>query len=277
MKPMVRERDGKSARRVALWRSVIAGAILLAGLGAGRALEAALSLTFDKPYLPLPKPLVELKPLLGENARYQSRGDENLDPDIVESLGTKEYLLRHYVDTTKKPGDVGYDLRLNLNYYGTGSATPHVPEICWAGAGMQEAADSKQEFVVKGVRRKSGKLEDIKMRMICFLPNQTDASGLSLGTDLGDKTLNVAYLFEVNGKCVSQPQEVTGEFWKASSKYAYHTKIEVTVPAYCTPQQAQQVISDFIRASLADIEDCLPDPQDDSPAKGPETPAKETR
>ncbi|HVX84072.1 MAG TPA: exosortase-associated EpsI family protein [Phycisphaerae bacterium] len=271
------EVDGAGARRSALRRSVMAAVILLTGLGVGRALEAALSLTFDKPYLPLPKPLTELRSLIGEHARYRAVGDENLDPDIVATLGTKEYLLRHYVDTTKKPGEVGYDLRLNLNYYGTGSATPHVPEICWAGAGMQEAADSKQEFVVKGVRRKSGKVEDIKMRMICFLPNQTDASGLSLGADMGNKTLNVAYLFEVNGKCVSQPQEVTGEFWKASSKYAYHTKIEVTVPAYCTPQEAQQAISDFIRASLADIEDCLPDPQDGSPAKDSGTGTQETR
>lgn len=275
---MKRNNSKHSAGSVALRRSLIVAAILVSGFGVARGLEAALSLTFDKPYLPLPRPLSSLRSLLGEDARYRAEGvDENLDPDIVETLGTKEYLLRHYVDTTKKPTDVGYDLRLNLNYYGTGSATPHVPEICWAGAGMQEAADSKQEFVVKNVRRRNGKVEDIRMRMICFIPNQTDASGLSFGADTGNKTLNVAYLFEVNGKCVAQPQEVTGQFWQASSKYAYHTKIEVTVPAYCDSKEAQQVISDFIRASLADIEECLPDPQDDTPGQATGTGARETR
>jgi hypothetical protein len=61
---------------------------------------------------------------------------------------------------------------------------------------------------------------------------------------------------------------VTSEFWHASSKYAYHTKIEVTVPTICTPAEAQAVISDFIRASVASIEECLP------PTENEEAPGK---
>ena len=75
-------------------------------------------------------------------------------------------------------------------------------------------------------------------------------------------------MFEVNGKCFAQPQEVLSEFWQASAKYAYHTKVEVTVPVYCTPAEAQAAISDFIRASLAEVEACLPQTEDAPGAAG---------
>jgi hypothetical protein len=246
--------------RKALHRAVWAGAIMVGGLLLVRGLEASLRLTFEKPPRALSKPLPLLKKAIGQPVRYVAEGlDSTLDPGIVDTLGTKEYLLRKYIDETKKPGEIGRELNLNLNYYGTGSASPHVPEICWAGAGMEQAPQSKDEFVIEGVRRKDGTVDNVRMRMISFIPNQTDAAGLGLGMQTGDKLLNVAYLFEVNGKCVAKPQEVTSEFWNAAAKYAYHTKIEVTVPAYCSPAQAQAAISDFIRASLAEIEECLPE------------------
>src|SRR5205814_10604447 len=81
---------------------------------------------------------------------------------------------------------------------------------------------------------------------------------------------NVAYVFQVNGDYVSNPQEVTSRFWKAAYKYAYHCKIEVTPmdPAdargtrvlTCTQDESTRIVSDFIRAALAEVEECLPDP-----------------
>ncbi len=263
------KREQATSGRKALQRAITASVIMACGLMLVRGLEASLKLTFDKPPRALTKPLPLLTRSIGAPTRYVAEGlDGTLDPGIVETLGTKEYLLRRYVDQTKKPNEVGHDLNLNLNYYGTGDSTVHVPEVCWAGAGMAQSPQSKDEFVVEGVHRRDGTVENVRMRMISFIPNHTDAAGLGMGMDTGDKLLNVAYLFEVNGKCVAKPQEVISEFWSASSKYAYHTKIEVTVPAYCSPAEAQVVISDFIRESLADIEACLPEREESGAGTG---------
>jgi hypothetical protein len=265
---MKRGGTGTPSKR-AFHRALAAAAIMVSGLLCVTALEASLKLTLDKPPRALNKPLPLLSRTIGHPARYVAEGlDGTLEPGIVETLGTKEYLLRTYVDQTKKASEVGRALNLNLNYYGSGSTQMHVPEICWAGAGMEQAPSSKDEFDVTGVRRKSGEVVTIRMRMISFIPTHSDAAGLGLGIGNGEDLLNVAYFFEVNGKPVAKPGQVLDEFWHATNKYAYHTKIEVTVPAYCRPEQAQAVIADFIRASLADIEDCLPDPEEKAAPTG---------
>jgi hypothetical protein len=248
--------------RRAMFRTGLIAGILIAGYAGMSVLERSLHLTFEKPPMPLTKPLVEMKKVLG-GGRYVADGpDEVMSEDVVDVLGTKDYLLRTYTDTTKGPNEIGSALKLNLNYYATGVGSPHVPEICWAGAGLKEASSSKKIFTVDGVHRLDGTPIDLKMRMISFLPQQ----GNSLAAPEQDVThlLNVAYVFEVNGDYVSTPQEVMSVFWKPANKHAYHTKIEVTVasasgqPQYCTQEEAQKVISDFIRVALPAVEECLP-------------------
>jgi hypothetical protein len=253
---------GALLTRKAMVRAGLIAGILIAGYVGMSVLERSLHLTFEKPPMPLTKPLAEMKKALG-GGRYVADGpDEVMSEDVVDVLGTKDYLLRTYTDTTKGPNEIGAGLKLNLNYYATGVGSPHVPEICWAGTGMKEAPSSKKIFTVPGVHRLDGTPIDLKMRMISFLPQQ----GNSLVQQDQDTThlLNVAYVFEVNGDYVSTPQEVTSVFWKPANKHAYHTKIELTVgsangqPQYCTQEEAQKVISDFIRVALPAVEECLP-------------------
>ena len=152
---------------------------------------------------------------------------------------------------------------LNVNYYPTGSSTPHVPEICWVGSGRQEAADGEGTFEIKDVRRKDGSKVDLRMRMISF---QT-VSGDARAANDQSAYINVAYVFHVNGEYVANRNEVTSRFWKAANRYAYHAKIEVTptdaqgIPMASTKEQAQKAISEFIRIALPQIEECLPDPK----------------
>ena len=68
--------------------------------------------------------------------------DEVLDPETVEMLGTNEYLVRRYRDQTLSADAPGTLVNLNVNYDASGSSTPHVPEICWAGSGREESPDS---------------------------------------------------------------------------------------------------------------------------------------
>ena len=119
---------------------------------------------------------------------------------------------------------------LNVNYYATGSSTPHVPETCWAGAGRVESTDSRVIFDVDGVKRRDGSLVSLRVRLVSFLPDRGDAAQVAAlsGTATGPIYSNVAYVFQVNGDYVTNARDVMSHFWKASNRYAYHAKIEVT-------------------------------------------------
>jgi hypothetical protein len=254
--PSTNSRIAAATRRTML-RVFVVAAIMGGGYLGSITLERALHLTFDKPPMPLSKPLSEMSRQLG--GRYTADGpDEVMDEETVDVLGTKDYLLRAYTDTTKSAGQVGATLKLNLNYYATGNASPHVPEICWAGTGMNEATSSRRYFDVANVKRLDGTVMTLRMRLISFLPHH-DLSGVQPeGAEDASRLLNVGYVFEVNGNYVATPQEVSSQFWRASAKHAYHTKIEVTVPDYCTQDEAIAAISDYMRVALPAVEECLP-------------------
>jgi len=262
---------GRVASRRAFGRALVTAGMLAAGIVSVRGLETALKATFDKPPAPLTKELSQMKRELGQPVRYvanlAAKPDQVLSSDIVETLGTSKYLVRQYTDKTLPAGEPGSVVNLNVNYYDTGSSTPHVPEVCWAGGGWQESGNSRNTFDVKGVVRKSGETVDLRMRLISFAPPPGVPDKNSAGEPVYN---NVAYVFHVNGEYVSNPQEVTSRFWKATYKYAYHCKIEVTPmdPAdgrgirvlTCTQEEAKRIVSDFMRAALAEVEECLPDP-----------------
>jgi hypothetical protein len=254
-----------NAWRAATRRSLLVVALLIIGIVTVRGLEAALHATFDKPPLPPRKELSLMKKTLGSPVRYEAaKPDEVLEPEVVEALGTTYYLVREYRNIAMPKEQDGSLLNLNVNYYDTGSSTPHVPETCWAGSGREEVGGARNYFDVKGVRRSDGSTVDLRMKMISFTPPRGDPtthekSGKPMYT-------NVAYVFQVNGHYVASTQEVTSQFWKAAYRFAYHAKIEVTPlnaqgrPLTCTQEQAQQIVSDFMREALCEVEECLPDP-----------------
>jgi hypothetical protein len=256
------------ALRKALVRSVAVVAVLAAGISAVGGLEKMLNATFDKPPAPLSKPLPEMSRSLGAGERYLAAGpDQKMNAEMVESLGTTDYLVRQYRDTTLAANALGSIVNLNLNYYESGSSTPHVPEICWAGSGLIQAKGGQNNFVVKGVKRRDGSLIDLPMRLISFEP----PAGQPKATPSGEPIYsNVAYVFHVNGEYVAGAQEVTSLFWKASYHYAYHCKIEITPidPAdplgrqvlTCTQEEAKKIAGEFIREALPEVEACLPNP-----------------
>jgi hypothetical protein len=246
-------------------RAMIVAGFLATGVGAMHAVERMYNLTFDKPPMPLSKPLILLEKNIAH--RYVAEGfDASMSEEVVAVLGTKDYLLRRYVDKTKPSNDPTASLNMNLNYYATGDSTPHVPEICWAATGMVEAKDvSKRKFTIPGVRRNNGQVIDLQMVIISFYPHTGERNS---------KYKNVAYCFAVNDEYVATPKEVVSKFWRASNKYAYDTKIEIAVGdpgQYTTQEEAQAAVAEFMRVALPEIEKCLPDPNFENAAQGATT------
>ena len=246
--------------RRTIMRAVIVAIVVGGGVTTASVLQRVFNQTFEKPPMPLSKALPELSREIGN---YKTFGpDGNMDAETVDVLGTKDYLVRTYSDSLKKPGEVGEKFYLNLNYYSTGEATPHVPERCWAGNGLVEKPGSRHPFVVSKVRHKDGSTFDLRMTMVSFLPSVSPDTPDFVDKVDDARLLNVAYCFQVNGQYVATPKEVMSTFWKAENKYAYHTKIEVALKGqYCKPEEAEVIIGDYMRAALPEIEECLPDPR----------------
>lgn len=219
--------------------------------------------TLEKPPAPLNKPLEDLAKKFGP---YEQVGtDRQLDAEVIESLGTKDYLLRQYRDTSKKPEELGAFISLNLNFYASGSATPHVPDICWAGNGLVRVSD--EMFEVDNVPHKNHTISPkLRMRQLAFRPQVARNSLLpDVDENTDNNLINVAYCFQLNNQYVSTSAEVTKDFWNPKATFAYHAKIELTistangVPYPCDPVVAKPIFAKFLQSALPEIEDCLPD------------------
>jgi len=251
---------------------VISAGLMVLGVAGLYAAQNYWNLVLNKPPAPLSKPLNALADSFGRFSKKLREDDGSPSHDgtlseaIVESLGTKEYLLRTYIDSdARENGQPPWRVALNLNYYSNGDASPHVPDRCWVANGRQPP--EPQMVTIRDVVRKDGSRVDLEMRMLSFFPTPEEMGQGSrgfLGAEPEVKTdlrRNVAYIFHVNGQYVSNPLAVSSMFWSAKNKYAYHAKIEVTMEQLCTPEEAKKVLSDFMRDSLASIEECLPDPR----------------
>ncbi len=254
-------RWGWSSNRRGVAAAVAALGILLLGVWSLDAVQRWWAVVMIKTPARLSRPLPTLPLELGPFKRFGDM-DNYLQPDEVAQLGTEDYLLRHYEDRSVAEHTPGRMVALNLNFYAVGSATPHVPRVCWAANGMQE--EGNRIITVKDVPHKDGSRSDLRMQMLWFSGKQIGGAsqGILGAAQEQARYLNVAYMFQVNDGYVATGEEVTRHFWKPDAKYAYHTKIEVTVVEPCTPDEAQPVVEKFIRASLAEIERCLPDPKD---------------
>jgi len=115
------------------------GMLVLSALGF-RAGVAALDLYLKKEPVPLRRALSTVPPQLG---RWKQVGPDGVfSAEIVESLGTTQYLDRNYaIDGDPSKGA----LALHVAYYtGMIDAVPHVPERCWGAAGMVMAEQPRE-------------------------------------------------------------------------------------------------------------------------------------
>ncbi len=253
------DRAGMEIRR--FFPTMVALGILIGGLVSLGIASSAFKVVLRKLPTPLQAPLRSLPKKLGQWVMPKGAVDQRLSSEIVQVLGTHHYLLRAYANTKMLAGTAGSQINLNLNYYDTAYATPHVPNVCWAGVGMKRIHDDL--ITIHHVPHANGTYSDLEMRFLSFYaPKMSDSEiPLSLNQHRG-RYVNVAYVFQVDGRYVPNPQQVSELFWRTTSKYGYDAKIEVTADGpggLTTRAQARKAIASFIRAALPSIERLLPD------------------
>jgi hypothetical protein len=245
---------------------VVVGVLLVAALGLNASVQF-LQLHFKKQAVPLRQPLkVGLPEVMG--TWVQLARDEHLNADMVDALGTKEYLFCHYVnaallgkspealhrefaalslaDQKRQAMEILRDvpssiLSVGVTYY-TGSAdtVAHIPERCYLADGYALKEQGDPVWPIDG--------RSIEARYLSF--ENTDRH------DAPD--CHVAYLFHVNGGYESKPLKVRLALQNLFSRYGYYAKVELRTDLI-DRGRSEMVMRDFLTAALPHVEGALPD------------------
>jgi hypothetical protein len=198
---------------------------------------------------------------------YQKIGEETLSKEIVEELGTEQYISWTYQNTKLLPDEPGAMMRLHVAYYtGTPDAVPHVPERCYVGGGAaprdisQVTIPLDSPLIYTGadgeplVTDSMGRVvrlpaTEIPVRMFDFIPHGAEP----------DQQATVLYFFAANGSFTAVPEHVRALVFDLRSKYAYWCKIEVLPRGVTDHDKAEAVVGEFLSQMLPEIMGCLPD------------------
>jgi hypothetical protein len=150
-----------------------------------------------------------LAPFLARNkSRIQNR-------DVLESLGTEEYLQWILEDSETKPGSPIQYCSLFITYYtGNPDMVPHVPDECYVGGG--NTREKAETVTIRDCRPDGEKLD---FQYVVFKNVDRDT--------MQEDTFSVQYFFHANGKYSGSRTDtrlILGSNW--FSKYSYFCKVE---------------------------------------------------
>lgn len=240
---------------------IAATIVLVVALVGLQSVVHAFQLFLMKQPIPLRQKLFMISPDLGD---YHKVYEQHLTREIIEELGTEQYLSWNFQDTRLKQGEPGSEILLHVAYYtGTPDSTPHVPERCFVAAGAAPGKAEVQDLLLTPSRvyhsggriivtRDNGQevlmpTLEIPARIFDFKPTESAESSV------------VLYFFSCNGKLLSSPKQVSSQILDVRSRYAYWCKIEVQPRHVSDRAQAAEIARQFLSQAMPEIQACLPD------------------
>jgi hypothetical protein len=233
-----------------------------------------LDIHFKKERVELRKPLTSIPREMGP--WVQLNRDESLPAEIEHALGTKDYIMRLYVNRdwvapaqrerlariatlsdaerneiyaavmTANPEAV---INVHLAYY-TGSAdtVAHVPERCMVGGGFDPV---NPEVITLNVPNLGNSESQLRLKYVEFERRQQ--------TNKTERQ-NVAYLFKVNGQFEHDASTgVRPLLQNIFERYAYYCKIEVMTHLGSRSEDAKETMESFLTHAMPHFETAFPD------------------
>jgi len=220
-------------------------AVILLGLAAILAGPVATRLDFrrGKKALPLKAPLSSLNPALLQP--YAVRKRQVLDPEVVEALGTEQYLAWLLEDTSVAPESPIRFGNLFVTYYSGGvDLVPHTPDVCYLGSGYNPARPHENmEAEMPSLGR------SIPIRVCSFIKTAIFDS----------EETTVVYTFYCNERFVTRTG-VRILINDPMRTYAYFAKIEASFPKADRAQAVEGATKLFNTVLPVLIRDYFPDP-----------------
>jgi hypothetical protein len=172
---------------------------------------------FRKFPIALQKPLDQLDTT--RIAPYRLVRAVDIQEEIIEELGTRDYLNWQIEDTSVPEKDPFRNALLFVTYYtGNPDKIPHTPDVCYVGSGGQV---QQGENVKISVPNCGADNDTVPLRLL----------RINLPGAIGRHDQIILYTFSVNGTYCATRNEVRLKQNNLYDRYVYFSKVEMTFPA----------------------------------------------
>lgn len=208
--------------------------------------------------------------------------DEIVSAEVLDALGTDNYVTRQYVRTNPQSSGRPDIVNLHAAYYtGMIDTVPHVPDRCLVGAGWQ---------IVQNWGAIPLPLDDSRWLELTDIPDDltgqafttrlpndpqyTDSPGRRVTLPLspheitlrvtefvspGGQRLFAGYFFVANGGAVSSADGVRLLAFNLTTDYAYYLKIQVSSAVVESAEEMAEIAADLLDELLGEIMRSVPD------------------
>lgn len=258
---------------------IVVGLLLTVWIGQASAVEytkvVLIKKTVESRY-----PMFMVPQKAGRWTMVSDQGDQ-MTKEVIEVLGTKNFISRLYVDTDAYPDvddlddlkrvkvEPGGMARLHVAYYtGNPDTVPHVPDRCYLAGGAGYV--NKQVVSLHLDPAKYFEVEDgyepvtlSNLAMQVIVPAlDIQATQFTYLPEGSNSQENVTYFFMANGKMFPSPLQVRERGFDPRDEYAYYCKIEVAILGISDPVESQRLSAEFLDQFMPEILACLPDWRD---------------
>ena len=205
-------------------RFYVCTAILLVA-AAGLQMTAAFGIVIKKAPLPLKRALhlLEVTRLGPEYTLHQNQ-PAPLSPEMIDTLGTEEYIQWNLVDQYENRESPTAVAKLFVTYHTGGlTSVPHRPQECMSAAGMILLGENVVNVTIKDSQDRP---HVIPLDILEFEVTQRELQ--LIPAESGGSRIFVVYFFYTNGKYVTSRTQVRAAISKLTDKYAYYSKIELS-------------------------------------------------
>jgi len=200
--------------------------------------------------------------------------------EVLEELGTSNYISRLYIETDPPEGERGRIIDLHCAYYtGMIDTVPHVPERCFVGGGMSidgmagqlvdvpldlerfpvaPFVDQDQFGVIR--RGRTGPTSDAP-GVFVRMPRGLEDLRINVTRFIGDDGAAVyaGYFFIANGAIAPRAGDIRGLAFNPKERFAYYAKVQITSADVSSPEELAALAADFLNEMLPEIVRRTPD------------------
>ncbi|MDF1809053.1 MAG: exosortase-associated EpsI family protein [Phycisphaerales bacterium] len=218
----------------------------------------------------------------------QIGSDQIMSADVVETLGTENYLSRNYYRTVDEDSKNPIVFDYHAAYYtGMIDTVPHVPERCFVGGGLQQGDSSRvmslpmdttswrvDPSVPVEFAGLSGEIFTVRLSNDS---NLSDAPGtrvrlprgvapdspirmrVSEFIDTDGSKLYAGYFFIANGGTKANANDVRKLAFNLDDDYAYFLKVQLTSATANSFEEFAQYAGELVGELLGETMRCVPD------------------
>ncbi|MEL7472874.1 MAG: exosortase-associated EpsI family protein [Planctomycetota bacterium] len=258
---------------------VVIGVLLLVG-GAMEGVIAAMDLYLRK--LPIEAPNGrQVSAIPRETEHWIARGPDRVESgEIVDVLGTTNYLSRTYIEKNPPEGEDPRRVELHLAYYtGMIDTVPHVPERCFVGAGLQpvrlgmvtpipisterliEDPDVPEHLQGRIVTTRLSNAWSTAPGVRVRLPRDIEATSMLVSeyTSAEFGNLWAGYFFIANGGLTATAEGVRALAFDLEQDYAFYLKVQFSTSSVTSAEELAETAASVLNDLYGEIMRCVPD------------------